>query len=387
MSKEKSGVEVREVKTKRELKDFVYITDKIFKGSPYYVPSFKSDDMKMLDRARNPALESCEILPLVAYRGGRPVARVLGVIQSLWIQKTGKKQARFHYFDAFDDFEAVGLMFARLEAWARGRGMDAVHGPLGFNDTDREGMLIEGFDTLGTFVSLYNHPYYPELMAKLGYVKDADWVQYRLKLPDQGDRITKLFEDMSERALKRQNLRFARCGSGREYVDRYGMEILRLVNIAYADLYGTVEFSDAVARNMIKMFKILMTRDMFSLLLNEQDRLVAFAFCFPSISRALNKSRGRLFPLGLLRILWARKHYKVVDFGLVGVLPEYRDKGLPAALMIDFGRRFMSMKRIERMETNLMLEDNTDVHSLFRHFEKEQYRRNRAYIKELKTEN
>ncbi|MDR3319133.1 MAG: hypothetical protein LBS99_06810 [Clostridiales bacterium] len=375
-------VEIREVKTKKELRDFVNITDKIYKGSPYYVPSFKADDRSAFDPKKNLRLKTCKYLTLVAYRGNKPVGRIAGLIQELAKEKTGEQQARFSYFDVLEDFEAAEALFKRIEKWALQNGSAAVHGPLGFNDMDREGMLVEGFDSTGTFSSLYNHPYYPEFMERMGYVKDVDWLQFRVTIPDYDSQLFSLLTRVGNKALESNNLHIPSIKSQKELLTKYAMPIFNVINITYADLYGTVHITDEVARQVIKDYKMVLSPEFIKIALDKDDNVVAFVLTFPSLSGAIQKSKGRLTPLGILRLMNAVKNYHNVDLGIIGVLPEYRDKGVTAALMVAMAPSF-GKHNVKVVETNLELETNIKIHSLWRHFDKVNHKRNRSYIKKL----
>lgn len=374
-------IQIVEVKTRKQQKLFVDFPTKLYKDNEYYVHPFRSDELNLFNKKKNASYEDCDTAYFLAYKDNKVVGRIAGIVQRLHNAKTGEKRARFTRFDAINDNEVSQALFNAVENWAKNQGMNKVHGPLGFNDLDREGLLIEGFDQLSTFEEQYNYEYYPSLIENAGYKKEVDWLEYRLFPPKETDpRIARL----SEVVMKRYKLHYAEEKSKKKFIQKYKKQIFEMIDEAYASLYGTVPFNDKMRDQIISQFYLVIKLDYVVALLNEKEELVAFGFAIPSISESVRKSKGRLTPLGIIRILHEVKHTKRVDLGLIGVRPDYLGKGLPAVCLQRIVDR-MSAENLEYFETNLNLEDNLSIQQTWKNFEHIQHKRRRCYLKELET--
>ncbi|MDL2292104.1 GNAT family N-acetyltransferase [Acholeplasma sp. OttesenSCG-928-E16] len=375
-------LEIKRVNSRQTRRDFVNIVDKIYKNSEYYVPTIKLDDHEMFNEKKNIHLKDAIWYPIVVYRDKKPVGRVIGIIQNLAEKKTGVRTARFYYFDCFEDFEACEFMMNEIFRWAKQNGAVSIHGPLGFNDTDREGMVVEGFDTMGTYVSLYNYPYYVDFMEKLGFTKDVDWLQHRVSLPDRDAEIIGKIDRLSDLVQKRYKLHFGTSKNNKEFIKKYGMPVFEVLNKAYAPLYETVPIDNITAERIISGFKLLITTELCCIVLDENEKPIAFAICFANISKAVAKSKGRLLPFGIFRLMRAIKHYDVIDLALIAVIPEYQSKGINAMLMSYISKAYYR-HNVKYMETNLNLEENIQVQSLWKDIDSKVYRRNRSWKRSL----
>ncbi len=377
-------VNIVKVENNRLLKRFVRFPCELYKGNPYYVPELYGDAMYTLRKDRNAAFEFCDADYFLAYKDGKLVGRIAAIVNNRANEKWGVKAARFGWVDFIDDVEVVDALFATVEKWARERGLVEIQGPLGFTDLDREGMLIEGFDRIGTMSTIYNYPYYPEHMKRLGYVKDADWVEYLLKIPREpwakADRISAIVE-------RKFGLSMVKCKSRSELAKRYGNSLFELVNECYAGLYGYSPLSKRQIEQLIKMYLPVIDLRLISLVVDKDDNLVALGVSIYSLADALRKANGRLFPFGWWHIARALffKHPKRLDFLLVAVKPEYQNKGAFALVFKNLLDNYLTMDLVD-VESNPELETNIKVQSQWDDFEKEQHKRRRAYKKELKTE-
>ena len=375
------SVTIVKVENNRQLKRFVKFGYELYKECPYYVPELFEDAMNTLRKDRNAAFEFCDADYFLAYKDGVFAGRIAVLVNKVANEKWGQNAARFGWVDFIDDNEVVDALFATAEKWARERGLTELHGPLGFTDLDREGMLIEGFDRLGTMSTIYNYPYYPEHMNRLGFAKDADWVEFLLKIPEKkwekAERVAAIVE-------RKFGLRTLRCKSRSELAKRYGYQLFALVNECYAPLYGFTPLTDKQIDQLIKMYLPVIDLRLISLVVDKDDNLVGMGVSIYSLAEALRKSRGRMLPFGwwhLLKALFV-KPPKRLDFLLVAVKPEYQSKGVFALIFNEMLDNFMKLGIVD-VESNPELETNHKIQSQWSEFEKEQHKRRRAFKKEL----
>lgn len=375
------SVEIVKVETMGQLKKFVRYNYELYKDNPYAVPELYEDAMNTLRRDRNAAFEFCEADYFLALRDGKVVGRVAAIINHRANKRWGTKAARFGWVDFIDDAGVVDALFATVEQWARERGMTELQGPLGFTDLDREGMLIEGFDRLGTMATIYNFPYYPQHMERMGFEKDADWVEFLIKVPEKN---WEKAERLSAIITRKYNLRVVQCKSRSELAKRYGKALFSLVNECYAPLYGFSPLSDRQVEQLIKQYLPAIDLRLVSLIVDGNDNLVGLGVTLASLSVALQKAKGRLFPFGWFHLAKALffSRPKRLDFLLVAIKPEYQSKGVMALLFNDLMPRYIAMG-FEDVETNPELETNNKVQAQWESFEKEQHKRRRAYKKAL----
>ena len=371
-------IEIREVKGRKEIKRFIEFPLEMYKDNPYFVPPLYGDEKKLFKKDYVYA-DQCDTVYYNAYRDGKHVGRISGILQKAANEKWKQKRVRFTRFDSIDDQEVANALFAAVEKWAKDKGMEEVVGPLGFSDLEREGLLIDGFDWLSTFEEQYNFPYYQKLIENLGYEKEVDWVERRMYPPKEVDeRIVRI----SEKIMQRYGLRLAGTKNTNEFLKLYADKFFEILDTTYAEIYGTVPFTDKMKELMIGNFKLIIDKRFVQVILDKDDRIVCFGLCFPAIGEAIQKSGGRLTPATIVRILKTVKHPKALDLGLIGVLPEYRLKGVSAPLLVCM-TQMMIDEKIEYAETNLNLEENSDIINLWKNFESVQHKRRRSYVKKL----
>lgn len=370
-------VDIREVNSNRELKTFIRYPLTLYKGSPYYVPSLFTDEMNTLRKDKNPAFADAKARYWLAYREGKIVGRVAALIVSMDEQKWGNRYMRFGWLDFIDDAEVVQALIGMVEQWAKEQGMKGIHGPLGFTDLDREGMLIEGFDDIATLATNYNYPYYQKRLEELGYAKDVDWLEYDITIDNQSDQK---FAKVAEVVSKRNNLHMLK-GTKRDLL-KVAPQIFDVMEEAYRKLYGTVPLSEAQVKTYIDSYFGLANIDYIPIVLDENEKVVAFGITFPSFSKALQKSKGKLFPFGFIHFLRAMKKNDCADLYLIGVRDEYRGKGVNSMAMAQIYDTFVK-NGIRHVDTNLNLEMNNDVQMMWKYFEKRQHKRFRCFVKKL----
>lgn len=371
-------IEIREVKTRKERKQFVEFPLKLYKGNEYFVPPLYGDEMKIF-KSDYVYYEQAEAVYYNAYRDGKIVGRISGIMQKAANEKWNQKQVRFTRFDAIDDQEVADALFGAVEKWARDKGMEEIVGPLGFSDLEREGLLIEGFDQMNTFEEQYNYPYYQRLIENCGFGKDVDWVEHQLRAPKGG--FDPRYRRISDMMLKKYNLHFGEARSTRQFINKYANDIFQIWDETYDKIYGTVPFTDNLKKSIISQFKLLINKRFLSVLFDENDKIVAFGVMFPSISDAVRPSGGRLTLPCIIRLLRAIRKPKVVDLAVIGVTDDYKNKGLSSSMLVALGDTLCD--GIEHAETNLNLENNIPIQNAWKYFDAYQNKRRRCFIKKL----
>ncbi len=371
---------VKEVTTNKELKAFINLPYRLYKDHPYYVPPLSFDEMGTLRKDKNPAFDYCEAKYFLAYKDGKVVGRVAAILNHAFIEKWKNKYMRFGWIDFEEDIEIPKALLAEVEKWAKEKQMDAIHGPMGFTDLDHEGMLVEGFDQLGTLAAIYNYPYYPKFLAELGFVKDADWVEYKIKIPQQ---MPADFEKMASIVKRRLNLTVVQAKKPKEILP-YTKEIFELINSCYSHLYGVVPLTDKQIEYYTKQYFSFIKTEFVPLIIDQNGKLVAFGVTMPSLSLALQKAKGSLLPFGLFHLLGALKKgkNKFADLYLVAVDKAYQGKGVNALLMYECNKTYIDYG-MEYAESNPELELNEKVQSFWERFDAVQHKRRRAFIKRL----
>jgi GNAT superfamily N-acetyltransferase len=367
---------IKEVITLKELKSFIHFPFELYRGNPYWVPTLMFDELNTLRKDKNPAFEHCKARYWLAYRDGKIVGRVAAILNNRHIEKWGQHYMRFGWIDFIDDPSVSGVLINTVEDWAKEEGMTAIHGPLGFTDLDREGMLVEGFNELATLATIYNHPYYPKHLEKLGYTKDTDWVEYELTVPPEPNETIARIADI---ALRRNKLHILELHNKKEIL-KYGKELFQLLDDEYSHLYGTVPLTEKQVEAYIDQYFGFVTPDFVPMIMDQNNRMVAFGVVMPSLSLALQKSKGNLFPLGFVYLLKALKKNNRADAYLVAVRSEYQGKGVNAILMNKMHNVFSKLG-ITKIETNPELETNLDVQGQWKHYQSRQHKRRRVFIK------
>ena len=372
---------IKKVSSKKELKTFIRFNYELYRGNPYSVPDLYDDMLGTFSPKRNAAFEFCEADYFLAYRNGHVVGRVAAIINRRANETWNKKEVRFGWIDFIDDFEVSEALLDTVAQWGKERGMEAMVGPLGFTDMDAEGMLIEGFDQLSTMSTIYNFPYYPQHMEKLGFEKETDWVEFKLTVPDK---LPEKFVRISEIILQKYKLKIKKLKRKEIKEKNYGQKIFDLINEAYAPLYGYSKMTQGQINQYIKMYLPLIDMRMVSLVEDENGELVAVGISMPSLSEALQKAKGKMLPFGWYHLMKAFffKKPQVLDLLLVGVKPEYQSKGVNALLFYDLVPVYQQMG-FKYGESNPELEVNKKVQSQWNAFESVLHKRRRAYKKML----
>jgi len=373
------AIEVKRVTTRRELKRFIRLPFRLYKGNPYWIPPLLADELKTLRKDINPAFDFAEAEYWLAYKDGKLAGRIAGIINPKVIEKWGHKYARFGWVEFIEDRAVAEALFTTVESWAKAHGLEGIQGPMGFIDTDPEGMLIEGFQELGTLPMIYNHPYYPEYLADLGYEKDVDWLEFEVICPQS---IPEKVLRVNDLVLKRSKLKIAQVKNRRELVAKYGRQFFEVIDDAYSDLYGTVPLTEKQVDMLVKQYLGFVSIRYAKVVVDEQDRVAAIGIAMPSLSRGLQRAKGRIFPFGWYHLLKALRKPETVDMYLIATRKEYQNRGINALLMTEITRAAIE-DGVRSAETSGELETNKEVQQLWRYYDSRQHKRRRAFIKKF----
>jgi len=372
------GIIIKEVKDISDLREFISFPYKLYAENKYWVPPLRFDEINTLRKDKNPAFDFCEAKYWLAYEGEKIVGRIAGIINNRYIAKWKNKYARFGWIDFIDDEEVAKALLDTVENWAKEKGMEAIEGPLGFTDLDYEGMLVDGFDELGTMASIYNHPYYPEYMEKHGYQKEIDWVEFEIKIPKE---VPEKIERIANISLQRNKLKVLKTRKRKDLLP-YAKDMFNVLNMSYENIFGFVPLTEKQIDVYVKQYFGFIRPEYISMILDKDDRVAAFGITMPSFSKALQKAKGRLFPFGFIHMLKAMKNNDVIDLYIIGVRPDMQGKGVNA-IMFNEIMKIIINKKFVKAETNFELENSYKVQALWKYFEKRQHKRRRCYIKHM----
>lgn len=375
------AVEIREIHSKCELKRFIEFANDLYKDCPFYCPPIFFDEMNTFDPKKNPALEMCDYQLWMAYRDGKPVGRIAGIINHRANEHWKVNKVRFGWMDFIDDLEVSQALLDTVVAWGKAQGMDRLNGPVGFTDFDHEGLLLEGYEYLAPLASLYNYPYYVRHMDAYGLTKEADWIEMLIypgeKTPERVDRVAEIVK-------QRQNVHVVKVKNIRELTRRYGTQYMDVIDEAYQKLYNFSPMTQRQKDYYRQMYMPMLNFEFGTLVVNQQDEVVGVGLGMPNIAKAVRKCGGKLFPFGWYHILKAlrAKPIEAFNFLLLAVRPDYQNKGIDALIMQDLIPRFHPYG-IYEIDTTSMLETNTKILGFFSVMEHKQHKRRRAYIKAI----
>lgn len=372
-------VTIKEVTTRKGLRAFVHFPNELYKDNPYYVPQIESMDRDTLTPGKNHAFEVCEGKYWLAYdEYGRVVGRVAGIINHQYNEKVGERMCRFGWIDFVDDQEVSKALMDTVEQYAKEKGMDSLSGPMGFLEFDVAGVLVEGFDKLPTAYGKYNAPYYEKHLTALGYAKDVDFVEYLIKVPEViPERYARMAKLVSEKYSLRQAALLKRSDIN-PYIDG----IFRCMNAAYSSLHGFSELTPGQCEDLKKQYLSNVSVDYLSIILDANAQVVAFGVALPSLSKAMQKAKGSLFPFGFVHVLNALKHNDTLDLLLIAIDEQYQNRGVNAMIFDKFAQG-ITKNGIKYIESTRELEDNTNVQNLWRYLEHDLIKKARLYSKKI----
>ena len=372
---------IKTVSSKKDFMTFARFANKLYKGNKYYVPSMPMDDLSTFSKEKNAAFEFSDAEFYLAYKDGEVVGRVAAIINHKANDAWKVKQVRFGWIDFIDDLEVSAALLDAVIEFGRKAGMTQIVGPLGFTDFDPEGMLVEGYDRLSTMALIYNHPYYPEHMKKHGYYKETGWIEYRLTIPEF---VSERHKRIAEAVMERYDLRIIKKTRRQIKKERYGQKLFDLINQTYCVLYGYSLLSEKQIDQYVDMYLSLIDTEMLTFVENKEGELIAAGISIPSLSEALQKCNGEIFPFGwwhLLKAMFLKKP-DTLDLLLIGVRPDYQNRGINSLMILDLVERYNKLG-FRYAETNAMLETNNRIHAMFEPFEKEVHKRRWVFGKDI----
>lgn len=374
-------ITIKKVENRKELNMFVDFPNTLYKGNPYYVPKIFSDEIETLDPKKNPAYEFSEAALYLAYKDGKLAGRVAAIVNNRANEKWNHKEVRFGWIDFIDDREVSRALIDKVIEFGKERGMDQITGPLGFTDFDPEGMLVEGYDKLCTLALIYNYPYYPEHLEAMGFTKAVDWLEFKINVPDQvPERISRISNIVSAK----YGFKVRKVTRGEVRKEGLGQKIFDAINECYGELFDFTPLTPKLINKYVDAYLGIINMDFVTVIVDSNNELVAVGITMPSITKALQKCRGKLFPFGWYHIL--KSMYKAsegsVELLLIAVLPEYRNQGLMAMILNDLVPIYIK-HGIKFGESNAELETNTKVQDTWKSFPTEQHKRRRAYTKNI----
>ena len=374
--------EVRVIKVtgSEEMNDFIQLPKKIYRNIPQYVPEFESDVRGLFDIKTNPGLEFSKIQPFVAYRGEEPVGRIVGIVNRKANKRWNLKNVRFSMIEFIDDYTVSRALIEAVEAWGMEFGMEKIHGPLGVTDFDKEGMLVEDFDLMGSMTAIYNPPYYPQHMEVLGFEKEVDWLQIRIDIPEE---VPAKYARVAQYARETIGLRVVKR-SKEEIRGEYGQRAFRLFNQAYESIFGFSELSPKQVDNFLRKYLALIDTRMIPIIENDKGEIVGAAVTMGSLCEALKKSKGRLWPFGWYHLLKSLclKREESAEMLLIAIRPDYQGLGVNAMFFDDLIPIYNRMG-IKWAETGPQLEDNVRELTQWKPLKPTFVKRRRCYVKTI----
>ena len=374
-------ITVKEVKSKKEQKEFLNFPLDLYEGNPYYIPPMYMDEKKIFrkDYVYN---TSCDSVFFNAYKDGIMVGRIQGIIQRDANAKNGEKRARFTRLEATDDPAVFQALMEAVESWAKGRGMDTMQGPIGYSDLEKEGLLIEGFDVPGNFETTYNLPYYQQHVEALGYGKEVDYTGSFLYGPESEETLQEM-EQLVEFIFKRYKLHFGESKNGADFMRKYADGIFNLIDKSYEGLYGTVPFTEGMRKLMLDNFGLVIDPKYSAIILDENDKPVCFGLAIPSLNKAFHGTRGHLTPGVALRFLQCKRKPESLDLCIMGVDPEYLNRGISSAMSLAIMKMLRDNPSLRYADTCINLEDNYAIQNQWKRFRRDVPKRYRCYVKAL----
>lgn len=370
---------IKEVKTRKDLRTFAGFNEKMYRDNPNAIPDLISDEMDNFTPSKNPAYEYAKSRQFLAYKDGECVGRIGAIISNKANEKWNRKRIRFTRVDFIDDYEVSAALFKAVEDWGKEEGLTEIAGPMGFCDLDQEGMLIEGFDYKGIFITIHNAPYYKDHLEKLGFGKAIDWIENRITIPTE---MPPFWDMLSKRVLKENELHLVIAKNRRE-LKKYIPDIFDVVNDTAKHLYGEVDLTDAQIDKYVGQFLLMVNCKYAIMVMDKEDKMIGFGLAVPSMADASKKSRGRLFPFGWARLLYAPySKPDTLELYLVGVRDKYKNMGVPAVIIAEEIKAAIA-DGIKYAETGPMMEENIKVQSMWKKFDKIQHKRRRCWVKEL----
>ena len=372
-------ITIKEVTTKRDGWRFTEFPNKLYQDVEPFVPALSLDERNVFNPKKNPSHEYCESIRFLAYQDGKIVGRIAGIINHDWNQAKDRKTVRFTRLDMIDDIEITKALLNQVESWGKSKGMNEIIGPIGFTDLDRQGMLVDGFNELNMFITIYNHPYYMEHMTKLGYVKDVDWVEKRITWPTE---VPEKVARGARIARERYGFKLIKCDKKKD-VFQYVYKAFETYNEAFMDLYGFYPITNKVMDYYIDQMIALVQLEYLWFVIDKTEKVVGFGVIMPSLAKANKKNNGKILPFGIFRLLHDLKHHDTIDFYFIAVDPRNQNQGMMALFMED-GIKVGVKHGVKYAETGPELEDNKAIQNPWKDYDYVQHKRRRCWVKPIK---
>lgn len=370
---------IRKIEKKKDYKKFVRFPTELYKDNPNYIPPMEADEYKMTTK-RNAHFKECEQAYFLAEENGKVVGRIACMVMHKFNEKNNAKYARFGRFDVIENEEIAHALLATAEAWAKEQGMEYIHGPLGYDDLEREGLMVAGFDKKGSFITSYNAEYYQGYIENFGYKPDARWVEWRFKFPQKQDERIERVAGLVE---KRYGFHEKQYKNMNQIIKQHGDEFFDLMDESFSELYGTMPFNDELRKQTIATFKLVLDPRYLCLVFDKHEKLIGFAITWPSLADAMQKTKGRALPFGFIKWLKAIKHPTVLEFGIIAVKKEFQKLGVTAFMIKKVLDRISQIPNVEYADTGVQLETNTSAIASLEMFDRELIRRKTCYIKKI----
>jgi hypothetical protein len=371
-------ISIKEVNTKKELYRFIKFPFELYKGHKQWVPPLISDELHTLRKDCNPSfLSGCEAAYFLAYKEKKIVGRVAAIISHRANEKWKNKLTRFGWLDFVDDHDVSGALLQAVEQWGKSKGMNGVQGPMGFTDFDLEGMLIEGFEHTPPIISPYNYPYYPQHLEKHGYGKAVDWLQYSF---DASQTVPEKVERINNIITQKYNLRTCIFKKKKDIMP-YAYKFFESMNVAWENIYGFVPLTPEQIKYYTKSYFPFIRPELVCFILDNKDDVVGFGLSMPTLSRAFQKAKGRLFPFGFIHVLKSLRKYSEIDLYVNGVMPEWQNRGIHSLYYVAMNKSYIR-HRVKVAISSSQLETNVNALGIWDNYEKELLFRTRCYIKE-----
>ncbi|TMM31983.1 GTP cyclohydrolase [Polaribacter aestuariivivens] len=371
-------ITLKKITSKKEMKQFVTFPFSLYKDNKYWVPPIIKDEVDNFDPKKNPVFENADAQFFVALKNGEIVGRIVAIINWFEVEKQQIKKMRFGWFDVINDIEVTKVLLEKVKEIGLENNLEYIEGPIGFNNLDKTGVLIDGFDHLGTMITWYNHPYYKEHLEQLGFVKEKEYLENKFKFENVDATYYNRIANILKRRFKLKALDFTKTKDILPYVD----EMFKVFDKAYSKLSSYVPISDAQIAFFKKKYIGFINPEYIKFVVDEHNKLIAFAIVMPSFSEALQKTKGKLFPFGLFHLLNARKNAKDVTFYLIGVDPEYQNKGVHAIIFDQYTKTFEEKGIVNCIRTP-ELEDNEAIKKIWENFDPVTHKRRRTYKKSI----
>lgn len=369
---------IRRITKRSDYKKFVKFPTKLYKDEPNYIPPMESDEFKMTTK-KNAHYKECDQAHFLAEQDGKVVGRIACVVMHKYNEKNNCKYARFTRFDVIDNEEIAHALLQNAIDWAKEMGMEYVHGPLGYDDLEREGLMVEGFEHKGAFITSYNFPYYQTFIENFGFTPDARWVEWRFKCPQKIDERVERVANIVE---KRYGFHEVKCSID-QLIKDHGDEFFDLIDESFDELYGTIPFNDELRKQVISSFKLVLNEKFLCLVFDKNEKLIGFGLTFPSLAEAMRETKGRMLPFGFIKWLKAIRNPKAIELGIIAVKKEYQKLGVTAFIIKKILTTISSMPNIKEAVTGVQLETNTAAIGALDMFERDLIRRKICYIKKI----